>query len=284
VPKLRHNNNYIHDDEERHKKSEKSWLNAYYPIEEPACYLHGDVYFSEEAIKTIVETPVKNTMFFCVRDMQDGRPAGVNFKGREPLAYKVQNQKVFRQAINDLLRMIDEGKFKEDPICWNLYRKINGLPIAFNWWGNDIFKTQGDYKVIDDYTTDIDAEKDIEKLERFIRIVKGVEKMIKVRVIEDFYLGRFGELKNIIRKARNENGKLFIDDTFECTKELADYLLGKNSKQRAFVEVIEVIPEKKEEPKKVEIKEEKQEVKEEKKEITKRLKTTRKSIAKKKKI
>jgi len=111
-----------------------------------------------------------------------------------------------------------------------------------------------------------------------------VEKMIKVRVIEDFYLGRFGELKNIIRKARNENGKLFIDDTFECTKELADYLLGKNSKQRAFVEVIEVIPEKKEEPKKVEIKEEKQEVKEEKKEITKRLKTTRKSIAKKKKI
>lgn len=39
VEKLRHKNDYIHDDEERHKKSEKSWLNAYYPMKEPACYL-----------------------------------------------------------------------------------------------------------------------------------------------------------------------------------------------------------------------------------------------------
>lgn len=242
--------------------------------------MHGDVYFSDEAIKTIVETPVKNTMFFCVRDMQDGRPAGVNFKGREPLAYKVQNQKVFRQAINDLLRMIDEGKFEQDPIVWNLYRKLNNLPLDYKGYGNDIFKTKGDYIAIDDYSTDVDSINDIEKIERIIRIVKGVEKMVKVRVIEDFYLARFVELKNIIRKARNENGKLFIGDTFECTKELADYLLGKNPKQRAFVEVIEVIPEKKEEPKKVEIKEKKQEAKE----ITKRPKITRKTIAKKRKV
>ena len=52
---------------------------------------HGDIYFSEEAIKTIVETKVKDTMFFCVRDNSDGRPCGINIKGREPLAYKVEN-------------------------------------------------------------------------------------------------------------------------------------------------------------------------------------------------
>ena len=39
VEKLKHDNNYTHNDIERHKKSEKSWLNAYYPTEEPACYI-----------------------------------------------------------------------------------------------------------------------------------------------------------------------------------------------------------------------------------------------------
>lgn len=36
---LKHKNNYKHDDKERHNKSEKSWLNAYYPTEEAACYM-----------------------------------------------------------------------------------------------------------------------------------------------------------------------------------------------------------------------------------------------------
>ena len=128
---LKHKNQYTHDNPNRNKNSINSWLNAYYPIDTPCCYLHGDVYFSEEAIKTIVETPVKDTMFFCVRDISDGRLPGINIKGREPLAYKVENQKVFRNAINELLKMIDDGKFKEDPVSWNVYRQINGLELDF---------------------------------------------------------------------------------------------------------------------------------------------------------
>lgn len=95
--------------------------------------------------------------------------------------------------------------------------------------------------------------------------------MVKVEVIEEFTLGRFDELKNIQRKSREEKGRLFVGDIFECDKELANYLMGENALKRAFVKVIEIIPE--------EIKE----VKEEKTKKTTAKKETKskKTIAKK---
>lgn len=68
--------------------------------------------------------------------------------------------------------------------------------------------------------------------------------MIKVEVTEDFTLEKFNELKNIIRKTKEQEGKLFIGDIFECDEKMADYLTGNNSINRAVVKVIEVIPEK----------------------------------------
>ena len=68
--------------------------------------------------------------------------------------------------------------------------------------------------------------------------------MIKVKVIEDFTLQEFDKLKNIIRKGKEQEGKLFIGDIFECNEKMADYLTGNNSINRAVVKVIEVIPEK----------------------------------------
>lgn len=68
--------------------------------------------------------------------------------------------------------------------------------------------------------------------------------MFKVEVLEEFTLGRFDELKNIQRKAREEKGKLFVGDIFECDQEMADYLLRDNALKRAFVRVVEIIPEK----------------------------------------
>lgn len=71
--------------------------------------------------------------------------------------------------------------------------------------------------------------------------------MIKAKVIEDFsLLSKFNELKNIERANANKNaeGYLYRDDTFECTKEMAEYLTKTNSQGRAFIEIIEVIPEK----------------------------------------
>lgn len=88
--------------------------------------------------------------------------------------------------------------------------------------------------------------------------------MVKVEVIEDFTLERFNELKNIQRKGKDIKGSLFKGDEFDCSKELADYLLGNNKLNKAFIKIIEVIPEKKkEEP--IEIKEEPKKTKKSKK-------------------
>ena len=175
LPILHQENKYVCGDENENKKSEYSWLNAYYPTDEPCCYLHGDVYFSPDAIRTIVNTEVKETMFFCTFDWSDGEKDRRNYKGREPFAYKVQDQNVFRGAIEDLMRMTDQGKFEKGlpPICWQLYRYINKKEIDFqtkDWTKiNNIFQESGDYIVINDYTTDVDKPEDVEVLEEWLK-------------------------------------------------------------------------------------------------------------------
>jgi hypothetical protein len=69
--------------------------------------------------------------------------------------------------------------------------------------------------------------------------------MIKVRVIRKFTLKDFDKIKPTLVRATNENkeGELEIGDTFECDKQMAEYLLGKNPYDSAFIEVIEVEPE-----------------------------------------
>ena len=74
--------------------------------------------------------------------------------------------------------------------------------------------------------------------------------MIKLEALEDFTLKRFDEIENIIRKGKEEKGKVFYGDIFVCEKELAEYLTNtgkeKNPVNRAVAKVIEVIPEIKE--------------------------------------
>lgn len=68
--------------------------------------------------------------------------------------------------------------------------------------------------------------------------------MIKCEVIKEFTLKRFDELKNIKRRRLNTKGKLYVGDTFECDKEMADYLMGDNKDKQVVVKVIEVEPKK----------------------------------------
>lgn len=74
--------------------------------------------------------------------------------------------------------------------------------------------------------------------------------MIKVEAIKEFTLNRYNELKNIKRALKDEPGKLYVGDTFECEKELCDYLLGNNPVNEVVVKVVEYIPEEVEQPKK----------------------------------
>ena len=66
--------------------------------------------------------------------------------------------------------------------------------------------------------------------------------MIRCEVIEQFTLKDFEKLKNIKRKSIEVKGTLFVGDTFECNKEMCDYLMGKNELSKTVVKVIEVEP------------------------------------------
>lgn len=75
--------------------------------------------------------------------------------------------------------------------------------------------------------------------------------MVKCQVQQEFTLGKFKELKNIVRNQENinhEKNKLYYHDIFECTIEMATYLERENDYTRktkkSLISVIEVIPEK----------------------------------------
>lgn len=68
--------------------------------------------------------------------------------------------------------------------------------------------------------------------------------MIKVEVVENFTLKDYESLKNLVRAGKDERGKLFKGDTFECDEEMAKYLTGENALNKVVVKVIEVEPKK----------------------------------------
>ena len=252
----------MHESRDLRKDSKHCWLNAYYPTEEEACYLAGDIYWSEEGIKKVIETETNDVVFFAAPGEQDGRK-GINIKKhREPLGFKVVNQEHFRTSINALKDMIDKKIFSVDPVSWTLYKYLNNLQINYDNWNNDIFDKPGNLVRIDDITTDIDSEGDIPKLERLIRyikIVKGEVKMVRVVAKQLFNLNEkmFKELKELTRALAENNNEnvIYTGDTFLCDVHIARYLLneediegnkGNNPVNTKLVETIEVIPDLKE--------------------------------------
>ena len=256
VKKLHHDNDYIHDRFDLRKKSEHCWLNAYYPTNEPSCYLAGDVCWSNEAIKTIVETEVTDTMFFAIPGIFDKRQVEKIKPQREPLGFKVANQEHFRRCINEIKEEIDNGTFKVDPVSWTLYKVLNNQPIVYDGWNNDIFDRPGNLIRIHDYTMDIDSSKDIPRMEQVIlrEKMKGA-KMVKIKLKEDLNCSKMNDVKEIIRAnvQNNESNKIYSGDIILCNNELAQYLNneldrdykpGNNPMNRKIeMEILEVIPE-----------------------------------------
>lgn len=107
--------------------------------------------------------------------------------------------------------------------------------------------------------------------------------MIKVEVIEDFRYKDFDKIESLERgTSKNQKDYLFKSDTFVCTKEMSDYLLGDNPIKRAVVKVVEVIPEKKEAVKEETISEElERKVKEQEEKIAETLPKPKKRKSKK---
>ena len=238
VPILQHNNSY----NAKWHKSNGDWLDAFYPTDEPVCYILGDVYFSEDAIKTIVNTGTNDIEMFGSIP-----PFASNYIKNhiEAFAIKVVDLKHFWKAIDKTRELDTQGKFNRKPIIWELWGVIKKNPLE-----SETGKYIYNYKKINDYTCDIDWEEDILKFEKAI----GGNEMVKCEVLEPFTLGRFNELTNIVRRGEDTPGLLNTGDVFTCSNDLADYLLGNNKLNKPFVKVIEVVPVKEPEPKKMAVK------------------------------
>ena len=138
-------------------KIEGYWVDAYYPTDKPCIYLHGDVYYSEDAIKKILTLNPKVNTFI-------GNEVARNKEHKnwgEPFGWIIVDQKAFRKGIEDTKKLQDEGKLERGfAISWELYRVLNGLDPNKQYINDDT------YLSIDDETIDIDAEWQIEELNK----------------------------------------------------------------------------------------------------------------------
>lgn len=210
------------------------WLNAFSNefLNEPVCFIWGDVYFSENAIKTIVNTDTDSTLFFCSYQNKSHRYIK---EWDEPFAYKVVDTDLFRTHRDRVKRLFDEGKTERHPIVWELYRSINGIDVNKHKLTNNVV-------IINDITCDIDTPGDIKKIE------ERIGNMVRAEVTTEVDVGRFNEITEVIRRnAQNDTeGHLFVGDIVLCNDEIAEYLNGNNRNKTSYVKIIEVIPEVKE--------------------------------------
>lgn len=149
VERLEHENNW-----ELEKGKDKGyWLDAFYPINEEVIYLWGDVYFSENAIKTIIEYKTDKNVLFGTSDALNE----YHNNWGEPFAYIVNDYETFFDGVATVKEMYDRGLTKRNPIVWELYRYLHGLDI-------NVQMITEDYVCIDDGTIDIDSPEQIKEL------------------------------------------------------------------------------------------------------------------------
>lgn len=154
MPILKHDNRYVGYGNENNGR----WTDAFYPTDEPTCYIFGDVVFSPEAIKTIIETETDDIEFFA-----SAPPFAPEYikPWAEPFALKVVNTEHLKHAISLTKQYQDRGMFKRKPIMWELWQVIQATPLNHIIYNN--------YTTINDYTCDVDCAEDAELIENEIR-------------------------------------------------------------------------------------------------------------------
>lgn len=159
LPVLFHENSY---NAMAYNNYEGTWLDAFYPMDEPACYIFGDVVFSPAAIRKIIETETDDIEFFG-----SAPPFAPEYPKAwvEPFALKVRNQKHLKRAVQKAKQLEAEGKFWRRPLMWELWTVIKGLPLTK---GMDDYQYDS-YTAINDYTCDIDHRCDIRTMNRLIK-------------------------------------------------------------------------------------------------------------------
>ena len=158
VPRIEHANNFEVKDG---KKISGYWVDAFFPTDEPVTYLFGDVYYSRACIKTIIDTPTDDILFFA--STIPCRPDYFK-QWEEPFAFKVINQERFKRGIAVCKKKVDRGETNREPISWELYRVLNGINI-------NLHRIRGGFIAINDISTDVDCEDDARQLEEIIKKV-----------------------------------------------------------------------------------------------------------------
>lgn len=229
VPILKHNNTYEYKDGE----VKGYWVDAFYPTNEETCYIFGDVYFSEDAIKTIIKTKTTDIELFA-----SAPPFADNYPKTwiEPFALKVVNTDHLKEAIEKTKELAREGKtWRKNPIMWELWTVIKDVPLQTKA-GEYIYN----YTKINDYTTDVDNKADVDRIEFIFKI--GGKKMVKIECVVTY---NDLELNRLVKAG----------EQLEVTKDRASYLVN----ERQLAKLIEVISEPK--VKEPEVKEVQEEVK-----------------------
>ena len=155
VPLLHHTNHYTAWE---YNACEGSWCNAFYPTDEPTCYLFGDVVYSPAALDKIIATETDDIIFF---GSAPPFPSCYPKPWIEPFAFKVVDTDHLHRAVADVLRLEAEGRFGRRPIAWEVWNVISRGPDG------DVNTIHYDsYIHINDWTTDIDKPSEIPILER----------------------------------------------------------------------------------------------------------------------
>ena len=138
------------------------WLDAFYPhfeADQKVTFVFGDVYFTDEAIKTIVNYQTDRNVLFGTSDAKNEQHENWG----EPFAYIVNDYPEFMRGVEAVKKLQDEGKLKRTAIVWELYRFLNGLDVNRQEVLDDT------YIVIDDGTLDVDTVAHIDMIGRRFR-------------------------------------------------------------------------------------------------------------------
>lgn len=151
VPVLRHRNDHVTFG---YNNCTGYWCDCFFPANAPTCYIFGDVIFSPEAIRTIVDYQTDDIMLFG-----SAPPFAPEYpkKWIEPFAFKVQNYDHLSRAIEQVKRMDAARMFHRHPIAWEVWAVIRG--------GNPNSTDTTSYIAINDYTCDIDRPEEAAHIE-----------------------------------------------------------------------------------------------------------------------
>lgn len=107
-------------------------------IEDEVCFLYGDTYYSQEAIKLIQNTCVEDVLFF-------GTKTSI-------VCVKVKKGSNFKKHVDNVRTLFLEGKISKC-IGWQVYQSYAGLPFGEKQIGRDFI-------LIEDRTEDFNSPED----------------------------------------------------------------------------------------------------------------------------